>query len=142
MRSFAAPKHRIRREVVLLFIYRLYIFYITLHASHIISEYIIFEFYLSPPCLRNTDLKHDLTALSSIDLSGVPDLSCYVLKQKHSFLIYLVPQYLLILFYLNSVNFILFFHYLTSRCMPSLLTFLFICANKLYFHNCLFLILN
>ncbi len=28
-KRFAAPKHRIRREVVLLFIYRLYIFYIT-----------------------------------------------------------------------------------------------------------------
>ncbi len=54
-----------RRAVVLLFIYRLYIFYITLHASHNISEYIIFEFYLSPPCLRNTDLKRDLPALPS-----------------------------------------------------------------------------
>ncbi len=68
MRSFAAPKHRIRRAVVLLFIYRLFIFYITLHASHNISEYIIFEFYLSPPCLRNTDLKCDIPALPSLSI--------------------------------------------------------------------------
>ncbi len=65
MRSFAAPKHRIRREVVLLFIYRLYIFLHYFNASHNISEYIIFEFYLSPPWLRNTDLKCDIPALPS-----------------------------------------------------------------------------
>ncbi len=95
MRSFAAPKHRLRREVVLLFINRLFIFYITLHASHNISEYIIFEFYLSPPWLRNTDLKCDISSIAFvIDLSGVPDLS-YNVKKKHLFLMYLVPQYLL-----------------------------------------------
>ncbi len=35
------PKHRIRREVVLLFFIGYIFFYMTYHASHNISEYII-----------------------------------------------------------------------------------------------------
>ncbi len=50
---------------------------------------------------------------------------------KHSFLIYLVPQYLLILFDLNCI---FFPHYFTSRCMLSVPTnFLIRFANKTKF---------
>ncbi len=59
----------------------------------IILVNVLFELYLSPPWLRNTDRKRER--------SITPDLSDNVLKKQHSFLIYLVPQYLLF-FILNT----------------------------------------
>ncbi len=47
---------------------------------------------------------------------------------KHSFLIYLVPQYLLILFYLNSIFSPIILH--QGVCCPCLQTFLFVLLIK------------
>ncbi len=88
--------------------------------------------------VENLKARSSSIALFTIDLLGIPDLSDNVFGFfLHQFLIYLVPQYLLI-FYLNSVIFFPLFYIKVS-----LQTFLFIFANKRYsFHNCLFLILN
>ncbi len=65
------PKHRIRREVVLLFFIGYIFFYMTYHASHNISEYIIAycSFMSRPLWLRKTKARSP-----SIDLLGIPDL--------------------------------------------------------------------
>ncbi len=74
-KRFAAPKHRIRREVVLLFFIG-YIFFFTLLNMRVIVlvNALYLSFYISPPWLRNTDLKRKR--------SITPDLSDNVKKTK------------------------------------------------------------
>ncbi len=49
VKSFAAPKHRIRREVLLLFIYSLYIFFTLLNMRVIILVNILYCSFISFP---------------------------------------------------------------------------------------------
>ncbi len=139
--------HRMRREVVLLFIYRLYIFTLLNMLVIILVNILgyILQFYLAPPWCENHWPKARSTSIAfAIDRLGTPALSDNgSFFFKHSFLIYLGPQYLLI--------FILFKqcdsppppppppppHYFTSRCVPSVPPNFLICfANKRStFHN-------
>ncbi len=69
-RRFAAPKHRIHREVVLLFIYRLYIF--TLFKMRVIILLNILYLSFISLWLRTTALKRDLPASPLRSIYWVP----------------------------------------------------------------------
>ncbi len=93
--------------------------------------YYILVLSLTPPGWE-PDLKRDTSIAFAIDPLDTPDLSDNVFY-FYSFLIYLVPQYLLILFYLNSVIFSPLFHIKVYAVRAFKLSYSFLLINVLRF---------
>ncbi len=109
-KCFVAPKHRIRREVVLLFIYRLYIFTLLNMRVIILVNILYLSFVSRPPdwepltlksiyqhCLRDRSIGHPWSKW------------CFFFFLNIHFSFIWFHSICLFVFYLNSVNFFFFF---------------------------------